>query len=121
MALLAALILVAHLLWIAFVALGAFWTHGRPALKAFHLLSLVWGIAVEISPWPCPLTLLEQYFEAHAGRPVFSGSFLVHYLDAVVYPDLPYWLVAGAGVAVCVVNIGIYGWRWRKFRSSHGK
>ncbi|MBO0800313.1 MAG: DUF2784 family protein, partial [Blastocatellia bacterium] len=32
-------------------------------LTVLHLLSVVWGIAVEVSPWPCPLTTLEQRLE----------------------------------------------------------
>ena len=116
MALLAALVLAIHLAWLGFVIFGALWTRGRPLWTAVHLLALLWGIVVEVSPWPCPLTLVEQHFEANAGLPLYHGSFLAHCLDAIVYPDLPYWLVASAGVAVCAFNIGIYLWRWR---SSH--
>lgn len=59
------------------------------------------GLVAEVGPWPCPLTLAEQYFEARAGAPSYQGSFLMRYLDAIVYPNLPYWVVASAGLAVC--------------------
>lgn len=83
-------------------------------LSALHILALLWGIVVEISPWPCPLTLAEQYFESGAGPTAYHGSFLLHYLDAIVYPNVPDWVVTSAGVAVCGLNLGIYGWRFRK-------
>jgi Protein of Unknown function (DUF2784) len=114
MALVAVLILVVHLVWLALVICGALWTRGRPVWSLLHILALVWGIVVEVSPWPCPLTLAEQYFEARSGSPLYQGGFLLHYLDAIVYPNLPYWVVTSAGVAVCALNLGIYCSRWRK-------
>ena len=79
---LAAAVLVIHLSWILWVIFGALWTRGRPWLAVFHVLSLVWGIIVEVGPWPCPLTLAEQWFEAKASQHTWTGGFLVHCLDS---------------------------------------
>jgi hypothetical protein len=114
MVLAACLILTIHLVWLACVICGALWTRGRPVWSAIHIFALLWGIVVEVSPWPCPLTLAETYFESRAGWTAYHGSFLLHYLDAIVYPDLPGWVVTSAGVAVCAVNLGVYCWRVRK-------
>lgn len=116
MTLLSVLVLAVHLLWLALVIFGALWTRGRPVWTTLHILALLWGIAVEVSPWPCPLTLAESYFEARAGLAAYQGSFLLHYLDAIVYPNLPGWIVSSAGVAVCAGNLGIYA---RRFHKSH--
>jgi Protein of Unknown function (DUF2784) len=113
---LASLALLAHLAWIALVIFGALWTRGRPIWSAVHIAALVWGIAVEAGPWSCPLTLAEQYFEARAGITPYQGSFLVHTLDAIVYPNLPDWAITTAGVAVCVFNLAIYARRWSAWR-----
>jgi hypothetical protein len=75
---------------------------------------------VELGPWPCPLTLAEGYFEARAGLPAYQGSFLLHYLDAIIYPNLPSWIVIAAGVAVCALNLSIYGRRWHRASASSG-
>jgi Protein of Unknown function (DUF2784) len=115
--LLSILVLAIHLFWLALVIFGALWTRGRPVWAALHILALFWGIVVELSPWPCPLTLAENYFEARVGLPSYQGSFLLHYLNAIVYPNLSSWLVTSAGVAVCALNLGIYSWRWRNFRN----
>ena len=114
MVLAACLILTLHLAWLVLVILGAFWTRHRPVWSAIHILALLWGIVVEVSPWPCPLTLAEQYFESLAGWSGYHGSFLLHYLDAIVYPNLPTWIVTSAGVAVCALNLLVYSWRLRK-------
>jgi len=57
---------------------------------------------------------MEQYFEAQAGLRAYHDSFLLHYLDAIVYPNLPDWAVTSAGTAVCALNLGIYCWRFGK-------
>ncbi|MGA7341727.1 MAG: DUF2784 domain-containing protein [Terracidiphilus sp.] len=109
----AILILIAHLAWIALVIFGALWTRGRPLWSALHILALLWGIVVETGPWPCPLTLAEQFFETRAGLAAYRGSFLLHILDATVYPNLPDWAITVGGVTVCAFNLAIYGWRLR--------
>lgn len=114
MVLAACVVLAFHLAWIALVVFGALWTRGRPAWSALHILALFWGILVEVSPWPCPLTLAEQYFESRAGWNAYQGSFLLHTLDAIVYPNLPGWVVTTAGVVVCTVILGIYVRRLRR-------
>ncbi len=109
----AIVVLLVHLLWIAFVIFGALFTRSRPVWSAIHILASLWGIAVEIGPWPCPLTLAENHFETNGGLAAYRGSFLLHYLDAIVYPNLPDWFITLAGVAVCSVNLGVYLLRLR--------
>jgi len=115
MAAIATLILFAHLLWIALVVFGAFFTRRRPVWTGIHIAALAWGIAVEAGPWPCPLTLAEQYFETRAGQTAHPGGFLLHLLDSIVYPNLPGSLVTVAGVTVCVLILGVYALRLRQF------
>jgi len=110
-----------HLLWILAVIFGAAFTRGRPVWTVLHVSSLIWGIIVELAPIPCPLTLAEQYFETRAGMQPYEGSFLMHYLDKLIYPNLPWWIVAVAGTIICVINLAIYGRRfirWRRARAA---
>jgi Protein of Unknown function (DUF2784) len=119
MKLLAITILWFHIAWILAVIFGAFFTRGRLVWSTLHVLCLFWGIIVEVGPWPCPLTLAEQHFEALAGLRAYQGSFLLHYLDRIVYPNLPWWLVGSIGASICALNLGIYVRRfylWRVLR-----
>jgi hypothetical protein len=111
----AILILLAHLIWIALVIFGALFTRGRPLWTVLHVLSLIWGVITEAGPWPCPLTLAEQYFEVKAGMAAYQGSFLLRTLDAIVYPNTSPQVVTVIGVAVCAFNLGIYHWRFRRY------
>jgi hypothetical protein len=115
---LAEAVLVVHLLFIAWVMFGALLVSRHPILKRPHIISLVYGIIIEVVPWPpCPLTILEQTFEQRAGVTPYQGSFLVHYLDAAVYPHLPVWLVILAAVTFCAANLVFYAVRWRRLKA----
>jgi len=68
-----------------------------------------------IGSWPpCPLTVVESWLEARAGIEPAHGPFLVHVLDAVVYPDLPEWLIVGCAVLVCVTVLWVYLRRYHR-------
>jgi hypothetical protein len=112
--LLASLVLALHLLFILWVVFGALLTRRRPLLRWFHIASLVWGVLVEILPWPCPLTPAENWLRGHAGLSTYAGGFLLHYLDAAVYPDVPPGLLTAGAVVVCLFNLGIYLARFRR-------
>jgi len=109
-----AAVLLLHLLWIAWILLGWTLTRGRPMLAWLHIASLVWGIAVELGPWPCPLTLAEQWLEARSGATPYHQGFLVHYLDKLIYPDLPEAVVGWTGAAICAAILAIYYFRVRR-------
>jgi hypothetical protein len=60
---------------------------------------------------PARCTILENSLETQAGVQPYQGGFLLHYLDSLVYPNISATLLASAGVAVCSVNLMVYGWR----------
>ena len=105
---LAAATLVVHLAFIVWVIFGALLARGRRWLKALHLLSLVYAVVIEIGPWPCPLTLAEQYFESRAGIEPYQGGFLVHYLHARVDPNVPGSLLSAMAIVILIANIAVY-------------
>jgi hypothetical protein len=75
----------------------------------------VYGVIIESLGFLCPLTALEEWLQVRSGVSAYRGPFLLYYLDAVVYPNIPpNLLIAGAGaVAVCVLNLWIYARRLR--------
>lgn len=99
---------------------GAVLAYSRPRLRWLHVACLIWGVLVELLPWPCPLTILENWLEAQAGVQPYTGGFLLHYLDAIVYPNISPTMLTIAGVAVCVLNLGIYASLLRPGRTRTG-
>ena len=114
--LLAAGVLMLHLGWILWVVFGCLLTRDRRLLEWVHIASLIYSIVIEAGPWWCPLTEAEQWAQAKAGIAPYEEDFLIHYLEAVVYPDVPYTLLVACAVAVCVFNLGVYVVRWRRGR-----
>ena len=106
--------LVVHLLFILWVALGAFFSRGRPILRWSHMISLVYAIPLAILEGTCPLTPLENWLRDRAGIPTYMGGFLLHYLDALVYPNVPPLLLTVGTVALCLFNVGVYIARYRR-------
>ena len=106
---LAIFVLFLHVLFILWVVFGAFLARSRPILRWLHIASLVWGILTELLPWPCPLTLLENWLEGKAGVEPYHGGFLFHYLDKLVYPNISTTILTVAGVVICALNLAFYG------------
>ena len=113
-------VLFLHLLWSVWVLLGWTVTRSRRILRTLHIASLVYAIVIELVPWPpCPLTVAETWLEGRGGIVPARGPFLVRLLVAVVYPDLPEWLVVGGAVLVCLAILGVYVRRYFR-RSASG-
>lgn len=106
---LATAVLLLHALLILWVIFGALLTRGRRILRWLHIPSLIWGIFTDLLPWPCPLTVLENWLEQKAGVEPYQGGFLLHYLDKLVYPNISPTVLPVAGVFVCVLNLALYG------------
>jgi len=100
--------LATHWAWLVWVIFGWLGTRGHPVLRTLHIASVTYGALVEIFVWPCPLTLVEQWAEQRAGLRPSQQTFLEHYLEAIVYPDVPPWLLTWCGVGVCAAILGIY-------------
>lgn len=105
---LATAVLAIHLAWIVWVIFGWLVCRNRPGLRWLHFASLIYSVVIEIVPWSCPLTLLEQHLESLAGIEPYRGPFLVHYLDAVVYPNVPEWMLISVAVVVCGANLCLH-------------
>jgi hypothetical protein len=108
---LADLVMVAHLGFVLFVALGGVlvlcW---RPALY-IHLPAAVWGVLIEFAGWTCPLTPLENWLRQLGQEAGYTGGFVEHYLLAILYPEsLTRKVQITLGAVVLVVNLLLY-WR----------
>ena len=77
MKMLVELALLLHFVWYIWVVFGVFFTRGRSWLTGFHVLSLVWGMFEQVSPWGCPLTHLEQFLESKVAGTAFTGDAFV--------------------------------------------
>ncbi|HVN72632.1 MAG TPA: DUF2784 domain-containing protein [Desulfomonilia bacterium] len=100
-----------HLGFIIFVIFGGIFIVFQSKVLWFHIPCVIWGILVELIGFICPLTPLENYMRIHAGRSPYSGDFVIHYIEPVIYPEgLTRELQIVMGLLVILFNFFIYGW-----------
>jgi len=121
-ALLADLVLVLHLAFIAFVVFGAALLERYPRLGWLHLPAVAWAALVEISGRVCPLTPLENHLRRLSGEAGYRGGFVEHYLAPLIYPDE----ITRSGqfalaLAVILINVIAYARLWRRRAGRHGR
>lgn len=110
-------LVVVHFLFILFVVAGGMLILYRPRMAFLHLPAVIWGAAVELCGWICPLTPLENYFRRIAGDAGYSGGFIEHYLIPLIYPEnLTAEKQYVLGGLVIVVNLIFYFLLWRRKR-----
>lgn len=104
-----------HFLFIAFVVCGGLLVIRWPRIAFVHLPAAIWGAAVEIFGWVCPLTPLENRFRMLSGENSYSGDFIARYLMPIIYPEnLTTTIQQFLGCLVIVVNIILYTLAIRK-------
>ena len=115
--LLAALVVVVHFAFVAFVVAGALLAIRWPRIAWVHLPAAAWGALVEFSGWICPLTPLENWLREQAGTAGYAGDFVEHYVVPVLYPEnLTRGFQIAAGTFVVALNACAYGWLVRRTR-----
>ncbi|MGQ4807980.1 hypothetical protein NKDENANG_01346 [Candidatus Entotheonellaceae bacterium PAL068K] len=110
------LIVLFHLLWIGFLIFGALLAFKRPWLRALHLAGLAFSVSMQTYGWYCPLTHAEQWLHSRY-RPELSytGSFIAHYAERLVYLRVPPLLVLALTLLICAGTAYIY-LRWSPAR-----
>ena len=110
-------VLALHALFVVWVAAGALAVWRWPRLAWLHLPALAWGLWIEFSGGLCPLTPIEVALRRAAGGQGYAGSFVEHYLGALVYPAgltrEAQWVLAAV---LALVNAGLYGAIVRRWR-----
>ena len=102
-------VLVVHMVFVLFVAVGGFLVLRWPRLAWIHVPSAAWGALIELAGWVCPLTPLEQQLRARAGEGGYEGGFIEHYVLPILYPGgLTREIQIGLGLLVLVINGAIY-------------
>ena len=112
--------LLLHVVLVAFVVLGLLlifvgkfrvWRWIRnPWFRLTHLAVIAVVVVQSWFGFICPFTSIEMALRSQAGFAVYSGSFLSHWLDKMLYYPLPSWVFVVAytlfGVLVCLA------WLW---------
>ena len=106
---LADIVVLIHFIWILFLFLGAFWGVKNRAVKIFHIIGLLFAFFIQIFDWTCPLTHLEVWLRSqHHPNLTYAGSFIIHYIEKLVYIELSRPLILIFTIFLCGFNVGFY-------------
>ena len=98
-----------HFLWIIFLFFGALWGVKNRIVKIFHIVGLAFAFLIQIVDWYCPLTHLEIWLRSkHEPALTYSGSFIIHYLERIVYIEVSRYLVFVLTLFLCGFNGWLY-------------
>lgn len=127
------LLLFGHVLFVAFVVVGLVlilvgkflhWAWVRdPWFRTAHLAAIA---IVVLQSWiglTCPLTTWEMTLRERAGDVTYSGSFISHWLDYLLYYQAPAWVFTACYTIFAALVVGSWIWvRPRRFgkRPKHG-
>jgi len=112
------IIVVLHFIWIIFMLAGFFLTiYGFFYQKFFdwwlfrtlHLLGILFVGILTVLQRFCPLTILENLSRArYSPESTYPGSFIVHYIEKLVYPDINQTLLRLGTVFVTIFILIVF-------------
>lgn len=103
------LIVLIHFLWILFLFIGGLWGRRNRVVKLFHLSGLAFALIIQLFDWFCPLTHLEVWLRTkHHPNLAYSGSFIIYYLERIVYMEISRTVVLLFTLILMCFNIWIY-------------
>jgi len=101
-----------HFLWIIFLIFGAFIGIRYRIVKIFHIAGLGFAVVIQIFGWYCPLTYLEIWLrQRHDPLLRYSGSFIIHYVEKLIYIDLSPGIIFVLTVILVSISTCIYSLR----------
>lgn len=115
---LADVVIFLHFLWILFIIAGfifiIFFRKNFPAyagnfiLRTIHLVSILYTSYLEFTHKNCPLTDIENYFKVKSDSVTYTGSFIVYYIEKLVYPDVEPLVVIIPTVIIGIITLVMY-------------
>jgi len=101
-----------HLLWILFLIMGALPGRRWAWVQWTHLAALAFSIVLQVFGWICPLTYLEAWLRKLGGAQPYEGTFIRHYVEQIVYADIPRGVLLAGTLMVVALSL----WRYRRPR-----
>lgn len=80
----------------------------KPRLRILHLVAIA---IVTLQSWAgviCPLTTLEMWLRKQEGLATYTGSFIEHWLQKLLYWNLPSWVFVAAYTSFALLIIATW-------------
>jgi hypothetical protein len=102
-------VVLVHFLWILLLFFGPIWGVKSKVIRIFHLSGLFFAILLQVFGWYCPLTHIEVWLRSkHDPTITYMGSFIIYYVEKVVYLELSQTTIFIFTIFLCVFNAWFY-------------
>jgi hypothetical protein len=116
------MVVLLHASFVLFVLLGGLAVLRWQRLAWFHLPAVLWGAAIELGGWICPLTYLENHLRKMGGGAGYGVTFIERYLEPLLYPlGLTRHTQLVFGVSALLINLAVYTLLWSQRRMPSDK
>ena len=75
------------------------------------------GRATGLAGSALPLTILESWLRARAGQPAYGVSFVVHWVQQILFYEAPMWVFTIVYTAFALAVV----WAWRRYPPRAGQ
>ena len=115
------LVVLLHACFVLFVLLGGLAALRWRRLAWLHLPAALWGAAIELGGWICPLTYLENHLRRMAGGAGYDATFIERCLEPLLYPlGLTRHTQLVFGFTALLINLAVYARLWSRRRTPPG-
>lgn len=78
-------------------------------MRIFHIAGLLFAVLLQVFGWYCPLTYVEIWLrEKHDPSITYKGSFIIHYVEKLVYIELTREMIVVLTLMLVSVSAYIY-------------
>ena len=78
-------------------------------MRIFHIAGLLFAVLLQVFGWYCPLTYVEIWLrEKHDPSITYKGSFIIHYVEKLVYIELTREMIVVLTLLLVSVSAYIY-------------
>jgi len=78
-------------------------------VRIFHIAGLLFAVLLQVFGWYCPLTYVEIWLrEKHDPSITYKGSFIIHYVEKLVYIELTREMIVVLTLLLVSVSAYIY-------------
>ncbi len=111
------IVVLIHFLWIVFLIFGAIPGRRYKRVKIVHICGLSLAFFLQIFGWYCPLTYLEAWLRRmHDPSQSYSGSFIIHYIEKIVYIGISPNVIRVSTVLLAIISAWAYLYKPHKSR-----
>ena len=81
-------------------------------MRTVHIAGIGYVATLAVIGRYCPMTMLENFFRRHHDpASTYPGGFIIHYVERLVYPDVPALAILIPTIVIAVLTVLMFAVR----------